>query len=133
MSVWRRWWTLTATERQLVTEAAILVLGIRTGLHVMAFPTLRRRLDACAPAPPQSVADIARAVSAAGRHLPGTTCLPEALAAYTMLRRRGHAPVFRLGVRDGGASVVDAHAWVECDGAVVVGSMDARAGYAVLS
>jgi hypothetical protein len=47
-------------------------------------------------------------------------CLPRALAAQIMLRRRGIASEFCLGVARNGASLI-AHAWVEIGLRVVVG------------
>jgi hypothetical protein len=51
--------------------------------------------------------------------------------AYTMLRRRGHDPSLRIGVRRGG-SELEAHAWIECSGAVVFGEVPEITGYAAL-
>jgi Transglutaminase-like superfamily len=51
-------------------------------------------------------------------------CLSRALAAQTMLRRRGIASQLCLGVaREGG--VLTAHAWVEVRGSMVVGGAEA--------
>jgi hypothetical protein len=53
-------------------------------------------------------------------------CLPRALAAHAMLRRRGVASRLCLGVaREAGALV--AHAWVEAAGAKIVGGAAAGA------
>ena len=68
-----------------------------------------------------------------GRRVPGTTCLVEALAAHCMLRRRGYVPALKIGVRRGAVMSLDAHAWVECEGDVVIGTTPALAEYAVLS
>jgi hypothetical protein len=76
---------------------------------------------------------IAWAVGAMGRRVPGTTCLVEALAAHCVLRRHGYAPMLSIGVRHGAALTLDAHAWVECGGTVVIGTAPALAEYAVLS
>lgn len=51
-------------------------------------------------------------------------CLPRALAAHAMLRRRGIANRLCLGVaRDGGK--LDAHAWIEVGGRQIVGGEEA--------
>ena len=84
----------------------------------------------------QTVSRIAWAVSAVARRLPSrTTCLVEALAAEAMLRRRGFAPTLRIGVREPGsdATLLEAHAWVECAGSVVIGGRANLADYAVFS
>jgi hypothetical protein len=131
MSLWRKFRRLNAEERELVAEAVALLLCVRVGLHVLTFPTLRTYLARRAASSPRSPAQITRAVAAAARRLPGTTCLAEALAAHTMLRRHGHAPQLKVGVRDDGR--LAAHAWVECDGEVVAGAVENLAEYVVLS
>ena len=80
-----------------------------------------------------AIDSVAWAVKAAGRRVPGTTCLAEALVAHSMLLHRGHAPTLRLGVRQSKRPPLDAHAWVECDGIVVVGTSDTLSEYALLA
>ncbi|OFW26916.1 MAG: hypothetical protein A3H97_21950 [Acidobacteria bacterium RIFCSPLOWO2_02_FULL_65_29] len=76
------------------------------------------------------------AMSAVARQFPAfRTCLVEALAVHAMLRRRGLPSEMRLGVRTPGSQAASlvAHAWVECDGVVVVGNDRDLPQYAVLS
>ena len=129
METWSRFRALGAERRRLVIEAAVLLGVVWAGLRTMPLGTLRRLLDAYSrrrPASVESPAAIAWAVQAAARRVPGTrTCLLEALAADAMLRRRSYRSELRFGVRskDAGSSL-DGHAWVECDGRVVVGDVD---------
>jgi len=83
--------------------------------------------DGCRPG------DVVWAVDAIGSRVPGTTCLVEALSADCMLRRRGHASALKIGVKRGTAMSIDAHAWVECSGAVVIGTTPELSEYAVLA
>ena len=62
------------------------------------------------------------AVRRAARILPAR-CLPQAVAAGCLLRRGGLAPTVQLGVARAGERL-DAHAWLECDGQVVVGEAE---------
>ena len=62
---------------------------------------------------------ILRAVTAAGRAVPASNCLSEALTAWVLLSRGGHEPVLRIGVS--AEERFAAHAWVECNGVVVIG------------
>jgi hypothetical protein len=135
----------------LLVEAAALMLAVHAGLRVLRFIALQRRLDrwaargarsggAASPhagtQPGSEIAEIERvrwAVNAMGRRIPRTMCLCEALTGYGMLRRRGYDAALRIGVRHGTVIALDAHAWVECDGAVVLGVMPALAEYAVLA
>ena len=63
---------------------------------------------------------IGRAVRRAASVLPWhPVCLPQAVAARAMLRRRGIRPEVHLGITT--VSPLAAHAWVSVDGAVVLG------------
>jgi hypothetical protein len=142
MGFWRRIRALDAVERRLIVEAITLLGFAWIGLRIFSFPMLRRVFDAysrtlritsrAAPSPKQ----IAWAVTTAGGKFPWRiTCLMEALAADAMLRRHGHICELRLGVQPPGHGPIplQAHAWVECEGAVVVGDIDDLADYAPLS
>lgn len=126
--------TLDFADRGLVFEAALLIALASTGLHFFKFATLRRGLDRVAtvragvgPGEPAAlIGRVRRAITAVARRVPPATCLVQALAADTMLRRRGLGCRIRIGVRastrDAGA--IAAHAWVDYDGAVVLGAVD---------
>jgi hypothetical protein len=73
------------------------------------------------------------AVRTAGRHLfPARPCLPQALAARFLLSRLGVATDLRIGVRKPETDVLQAHAWVEADGEVLIGGPDAPSEYHTL-
>ncbi len=66
----------------------------------------------------------------------GASCLPRAVAAHEMLRRRGIASRLLLGVARKGEEVT-AHAWIEAGGKKVVGGEEAEgfvhlAGYGAM-
>lgn len=61
------------------------------------------------------------AVSAASRRIPDATCLTQAVAALLLLRRAGHDARFVVGVARGGSGALEAHAWLERDGKVIIG------------
>jgi len=66
---------------------------------------------------------VQRHLRAASRRVPWRAdCLPQALAAVSMLARRGYTPVLALGARSSAETAkMSAHAWVECAGIVVCG------------
>ena len=134
-TVWRLR-AVPAVRRKLLLEAFVMILALRTGLRMLPFTNLQRHVhrwgdvlsrDDCTPG------DIAWAVGAIGSRLPGTTCLVEALAANCMMRRRGHSPALKIGVRRGAGVGIDAHAWVECAGTVVIGTASDISEYVALS
>lgn len=142
MPLIRRFRSLDRVDRRLVVEAALLLTLVSIGLRVVRFPRLRRMLDRYAGMAEggtlieNTVPRIARAIDRSSRHLRlPTTCLVQALAADAMLRRRGHHSRLHLGVlgqRPVGRRL-EAHAWVECDGAIVTGRTVGLSDYVELS
>jgi len=72
----------------------------------------------------RSVYKIVWAVSAAARRVPQATCLTQALATQIMLGRRGHRTSLQLGIMKTAAGKMDAHAWLEREGKVLIGLND---------
>jgi hypothetical protein len=69
-------------------------------------------------------------VRAAARSGPGRpTCLAESLALWWLLRWQGCIAELRIGVRKL-AGTFEAHAWVECDGAVLNDADEVHRHYA---
>jgi hypothetical protein len=124
---------LTGTERCLLAEAVVLLGMMRLAILCMPFRYLAPYLGrpkAEAPqipllAPCDLVLQVGWAVQTAARRVPWqAVCLPQALAAGLMLRRRGIACNLNLGVV--GSADLAAHAWVESGGVIVVGERQAR-------
>ena len=139
MQSWRRFRSLSAADRVIVAEAAVLLGLIRAAIPVFPFLSIRRALRTFARIGRVSRghSDSARAawaVTAAARHMPlRTTCLVESLAVDAMLRRRSVACEIRFGVRPPDGGTLAAHAWVEHDGAIVYGARPDLSDYSVLS
>jgi hypothetical protein len=79
-----------------------------------------------------SVERIAWAVGAASRYVPTATCLSQALAAQVLLARHGHPASLRIGVARGAAGRLEAHAWIESRGRIVIGGTADLARYTPL-
>jgi hypothetical protein len=141
-AAWNRFLGLSWRERWLLVEAATLLLAIGAGLRVCPFRRLRTLLAFFARLGTDPIAAdrVAWAVAAAARRLPrwSSGCLPQALAAETLLARRGYRPELRIGVRASRLGrparepALEAHAWVELEGAVLVGALDDLAAFAPL-
>ena len=73
------------------------------------------------------------AIRVASAYLPFATCLSQALTAQILLRRRGYPAVVRIGVARTHGRRLEAHAWVECAGQIVIGgSAESLAQYTPL-
>jgi hypothetical protein len=132
----RRFLALPRARRLLLLRTAALLLTVRLALWILPFRTVRRLLlrhGAGRPkAPPASVADIVWSVRVARRVVPRATCLPQALTAKTLLARSGHAADLRIGVARDRSGDLEAHAWVETGGTVIVGYLYDLARFAPL-
>ena len=122
----RRFLALPAAERLLLARALGWVALARGALWLVPFTRLRaaaERIRASGLRRGTDPARIAWAVQAAARAVPRATCLSQALAADAMLRRAGRTPALHIGVAKDGPAL-EAHAWLELDGAVLVGDHD---------
>ncbi len=59
----------------------------------------------------------------AQRVVPRATCLPQALAAESLLTRGGLPAELQIGVKKTPEGKLLAHAWVESEGQIVVGAL----------
>ena len=121
---------MSASERGLLLEACVRVFVVRAALWVLPSSWIIRsvkRLSAPARTPALHVhtrvtpGEIVWAVDAASRRLPDATCVTQAVAALLLLRRYGYDAQFCVGVARGKTGALNAHAWLERDGRVVIG------------
>lgn len=126
---------LTAGDRRRLRQAALWLARMRILLSVAPFERAQRLADqprgAIRPDPSLTGTSIGRAVDRASTVIPGATCLVKALAAQAMLTRAGFSPKLELGVARSEAKSFEAHAWLELDGAIVVGGSE-RAKFSAL-
>lgn len=120
--------SLPAAERRLLVKATILLMVTKFCLWLLPFALVRRLSGGLVRAPfrvrdeeyPQG--KVVWAVETAGRGIPRfSTCLTLALASQVLLGRRGHPALVLIGVVGGGGSDLEAHAWVQSGGKVLVG------------
>jgi len=132
----RRFAQVGNSRRALVVEAVSWLLLARLALMLVPFPKLARRIGTFVPPADPRVArataashddsriaeDISWAVTRAARHVPfKAVCLPQAMAARVMLKRRGVASVMHFGAAKGEAKPINAHAWLDAAGVQVTG------------
>jgi hypothetical protein len=122
-----RFFRLPATDRSLLLRSLTLVTAARLALWVLPFNVARgfvaKRTARRALSVRPQVERIGWAVSLANRLVPRGTCLTQALAAEALLLRSGYPAEFRIGVVKTGENRLEAHAWVESSGHLVVGEL----------
>jgi Transglutaminase-like superfamily len=124
-------------RRALLVEAVAYLLAARLALIFIPFPRLARRLGTFVPPAEartlqtqhgasqdaaRTARDIGWAVTRAARYVPfKAVCLPQAMAARVMLKRRGIGSVMHFGAAKGSEKPLDAHAWLDAAGVEVTG------------
>jgi len=133
----RRFGEVDNRRRALLPEAVTCLFAARLALVFIPFPRLARHLGTFVPptdaraaqaateAAPDQVKlaeDIGWAVTRAARYVPfKAVCLPQAMAARVMLKRRGVQSVMHFGAAKGKEKPLDAHAWLDAAGVEVTG------------
>ncbi len=124
MTYLRRFFALPGVEKRLLVQATLSVAWATFEIRLLPFRWVQSRL-ARVPfrsGPPKHRADqIVVAILRASRIVPGASCLPQAVAANRMLARNNHRSTLRIGVDKSAPQGFRAHAWLECDGRVLVG------------
>lgn len=124
-------------ERGLLAEAAAQLAAARLRIAILPFRTIAKdlgtfvppaddRIAQCrapAPEPQRRAAEtVGWAVTRAAMHVPfKAVCLPQAMAAHAMLKRRGIDSAVHFGARKGEEKPIDAHAWLDAAGVEVTG------------
>ena len=123
-------------RRWLLVEAALWLVASRLALVMIPFPLLAQRLGTFGPPEAESrpcaselgreraqvAHEVGWAVTRAARHLPvRAVCLPQAIAARIMLRRRGVPSVIHFGAAKSAGEPLEAHAWLDAAGVEVTG------------
>jgi uncharacterized SAM-binding protein YcdF (DUF218 family) len=125
----RKFWHLSAGDRNFLIKTFFLLAVIRLGLVLIQFNKLLKFINQISqPRPPYStqkisVDKIVWAVNKVTRYVPGAKCLARALTTQVLMRRYGHSGELRLGVAKAETGKLEAHAWIEHQGLVVMGNV----------
>ncbi|MGG6296557.1 lasso peptide biosynthesis B2 protein [Leptolyngbya sp. AN02str] len=132
---------LSWKERALLLETLFLIAGFKLALWALPF----RFVQQFAARPAQSHArsstegslvfkQVLQAVEMVTWHIPGRArCLVRALTTQVLLSRRGYKTDLRIGVSKDAQGNVEAHAWLEYNGQLVIGGVSGFHRYTPLS
>lgn len=137
MSRWLKFIRRSGRERLLFLEALVGLCWDKARVRCLPFRRIARGLGTAQLETPLSLppaeralaVEISWAVQAVARHVPlRFVCLPQAIAAQRMLRRRGIASTLYLGVSPDRAKpdAIAAHAWLRAGDKIVTGEREAR-------
>ena len=126
---------LSSRHQHLLLKTYFLLLGVRLGLWLLPFNTLRKLLtflgqsstktiDSPENVQWRSLRQAIWAVEASSKRMPGgVKCLARALTTKVLLDRRGCPSELKIGVTKNDTGQLEAHAWVEAQGQVVIGQL----------
>jgi hypothetical protein len=124
-------------RRRLLAEAVLSLLVARLSLIFVSFSQLAPRFGTLMAPTDDRIAkvngiahaeqtflaqEVSWAVTRVARYMPfKAVCLQQAMAASSMLRRRGVPSVLHFGAARGATKPLDAHAWLDAAGVEVTG------------
>ena len=126
-------------DQWLLFQALVVVCVFRLGLWILPFKTLigitERQVDQDNGSQVNfsEIKKIASSVRRAAHYVPSATCLTQALATNFLLRRIGVSAFLRIGVANGSKGQLEAHAWLESHGKIIVGKEKGLERYTVMS
>ncbi|NJK41361.1 MAG: lasso peptide biosynthesis B2 protein [Acaryochloridaceae cyanobacterium SU_2_1] len=125
---------LSQRERHFLLKTYLLLGLIRLGLWLLPFQTLQAWLAKLQHKPglyqapkltkisSRSVGKAIWAVNVSSRYMPGKVkCLARALATQVLICRQGYQPELKIGVAKAADHSLEAHAWIELQGQVIMG------------
>lgn len=109
-------------RRDAACLAALVVM--RTALSTIGYAAIKQRIPPAKPTPEAHfyARQLARRIERLARFVPRASCLTQALALQYLMARAGHACEIFVGVRCGEGGRFEAHAWVACNGRIVLGA-----------
>jgi hypothetical protein len=134
-----KFFLLEPSERRLLLRTGLILWAARLGLWLLPLPTLRRLLakwrqaESISPDGSANIEKIVWAVTVASHYVPAATCLTQALAGQILLAQYGQPALLQIGVAKNEAGKLEAHAWVESRGRIVIGGSEELFRYTPLS
>jgi hypothetical protein len=128
----RKFLALAALDRALLFRALIALWLVRLLLWTVPYSRVRAAVerlkkaslpvDAGLRPSPGRIAWSVRVASAGVAS--GANCLLRALAGEILLGRFGYQSELRFGANRGGGAGLAAHAWLECEGKIILGELE---------
>jgi hypothetical protein len=123
--------TLPPPERKCWLQCLCLLWIVRLGLSLVSFATCQHQLNKVISRPNPHCRSLgipaeraAWCIQSASRWVWRTTCLVQAYALQWVLARHGILVQVRIGVKRATSGKMEAHAWVESEGKVLLGDHD---------
>ena len=126
-------------KKKLLLQVFFLVARIRICLWLIPSKTLNGYISTSElPQKDQTsdwdmVHELVDYVRFCSRFVPYATCLTQALATRSMLRRMGQNCLMKIGIDKNQNQKFLAHAWIEVDGKIIIGNVRDLRRYSIMS
>ena len=132
---------LSGNQFRVLLFACLILNSIRLALWLLPFNLIRQTLTKISTVwvcrddnTSMSVEFLVWTVDIVSRYTPGTAkCLVRALTTQLLLTRYGYAHQLHIGVAKSTANSLEAHAWIEYQGHVIVGWLSNLSRFKALS
>lgn len=128
---WADWWILWKTAAVMTTVRLTLGLLPFAVVH-RVFTGVGVKVGPRAALKESAVQQAVWAVKVIGRRLPKATCLVQAYTLHYLLLHQGVTTELRIGVIRGPGRQLEAHAWVERCGQILIGDLPNLKDYTTL-
>ncbi len=134
-----KFFVLPLRKKILLGESLLLIWLIRLSLWLVPFRWLNKRLASVSSDLNNNridwlvIKDVTRSVKSCSRYVPYASCLTQALATRTLLQLKGQNSRLQIGVNKDENDKLEAHAWIEIDGKIIIGKLPRHHRYTVLS
>ena len=138
MKWWRKFLILTNRERLFTIETFLLLGLVRLGLWLISYQKLLHLLDQMSKLNygdrEIELNKIVKAVNISTCYMPGgAKCLARALTTQVLMKQQGYSPQLFIGVAKAEQGQLEAHAWVEYQGLIVIGDLQNLSQYMPMS
>ena len=123
--------SLPSGEKRLLMKTFMLTSLIRLGLWLLPFNFILSRTNFFRNAKIKSnktskhLQDrIIWAIETVSHYVPKSTCLVKSFTTQILLSEHGYNPELHIGVAKGNEKKVEAHAWVESEGQIIMGESE---------
>jgi Transglutaminase-like superfamily len=124
----RNFLKLRTRARVLLLVTFILLASVKCGLKLVPFYRLFKFLASVSTfkvVHRANIAEIVWSTNIVTNYMPGgAKCLARALTTQVLMNWHGYKPEFRIGVAKADAGNLEAHAWIEYQGFVIIGNLD---------
>ena len=124
--------TISKGDFAIILRAFFILNFVRLGLFLLPFSVLQKLLDRDSYLSRSAksrdchiaIKKIVWAVNVSSRYTPGLVkCLARALTTQTLMKSCGYSPQLQIGVVKADDGKLQAHAWIEHEGQVVIGNL----------